>query len=213
MPSDAQPSAQCLHAAVDGAQQASKSRGLSEGRCSSESSGAKWPLTKTSWQAAPGTRYGSRSRGLKLQRCPWPRAETESWPSGARLVKRQSSSCVVGKSLGVEARPGVLAQLPQPHRLALLPPCGKFAIRFEITVHSAFRSPSPFVLASNFRPSMSNSRAAHAGRTCASGFGPSRSPSLRVPAPAPGRPSARSFHRPARAQNRERCNRAGAGSA
>ncbi len=75
---------------------------------SSESSGAKWPLTKTSWQAAPATRKASISlRGDRSVR-PWPRGG-----NGVLRQRREIGEAPVlvvrgGKSLGVKARPARL---------------------------------------------------------------------------------------------------------
>ena len=65
-----------------------------------------------------------------------------------------------GESSGVEALPRILAQLAQPHRVALLPLGDQFAIRFEICTQ-LFRRRRHRVLVSRVI-----SRCAHAGKAC-----------------------------------------------
>ncbi len=103
-----------------------------------------------------------------------------------------------GKSLVAEARPCVLAQLPQPHRVALLPLCEQFAIRFEIFSRLSGRRRHCF-LASAF--SLRFRCVIMQTKPRAHRLPPSRIPCLPAPAPAPARPSARSFHPPARARS------------
>ena len=177
---------------------------------SSESSGAKWPLIKTSWQAAPGTRNGSISP-----------AETATLPLDCaaewnlrhrREVGKPPVLVVRGrKSLGLKARPGVLAQLPQPHRVALHPPCR--SVRHTLQdMYSAFRSPSPLFLAPRFH-FLSMGSLFIPAMPRLHWLPPSCIPCLQAPAPAPVRPSARSCHPPGRARSPSRCNPAAAGSA
>ena len=65
-------------------------------RAARRARGAKWPLTKTSWHAAPGTRNGSSSRAVTADARSSARWNGVCAISARRLVKRQSSSCVVG---------------------------------------------------------------------------------------------------------------------
>ena len=123
---------------------------------------------------------------------------------GETLVKRQSSSCVVGKPVSAEARKCVFAQLPQPGADRRRQRASRNSVK-------AFRDRLSDVLnvgRSRFVSHLST------GAFCARfGFDASCSRSLPAPAPVPGRRSARCGRSPAHARSRERCSPAGADSA
>ena len=126
-----------------------------------ESSGAKWPLTNTSWQAAPATR---NHFNLPRGNC-----------NGALHCALERNLChrsKIGKppifvvrgreTFSIEARPGVLTELPQPHRVAFLPLRDQFAIRFEICIRSCCHLRHLFLASADyFFPVSAVSQCAH----------------------------------------------------
>ena len=141
------PSVPCTSqpAAIDGPLQRANLQSLRQFPIA-ESSGANCPFTNTSWQAAPATGTVSISCAETATR-PRRAAEMESAPMRETLVNRQSSSCVVGNPFCKEARQCLLAQLPQPHRVASCRSAISSPIRFKIFFQSVLSlSPSLFSL-------------------------------------------------------------------
>ena len=150
------------------------------------------PSTNTSWAAAPSTRHGFKSE-FERRAAGWPK-ENAVRAIAATLVKRQSSSCVVGNPVSQKRAKASSrsfrsqARLCPEDRLANAVKLSRYCSRFSVAVITLaplacfIATPTP-------------------ARSVAPPLRSSHSLFLPVRAPVRDRPSARCGHRPTHARN------------